>query len=279
MSDFPWSKMTEVVPMGTECLVDTTELQAQLAQIGNDHAALLKSYEEKDKQKNTEIAHWKNKTQELEPKAHELQQKIEELHRKNQELEQKNQELQRQNLELEQKTEELAKHKSQEIELQTRELEKKAQDMQRKQEEISKISAVEIDEKNSQLIQLTERLVLAEKAVLTKTNEVDNLKKISAATFTDMENKLLHMEKQNSRNTELSYQILLYFVVGKRLGLSGPDLEKRVLGSVLLFLQQRKKVFDYLQQNSHRDLAEMLKPMLLINESTLRNLIDRNKIA
>ena len=88
------------------------------------------------------------------------------------------------------------------------------------------------------------------------------------------------MEKKgtNHQYTELNYQVLLYFIVGKKLELKGEELDKRVIGSTLLFLQQRKKVYYYLLKNNRPELAEPLKPVLMTTESTLKSLIERNRI-
>lgn len=172
ITDLPWTKMVEQVPLGTECLVDTTELSdriTKLTEINTQLNATLVQQEKESKQ---------------------------------------------------------------------------------------------------------DKALLAEKVA-----SIDQLKKISAATFGEMENKLLAL-KENSENkyTEVNFQILLFFIVGKRLGLKGEELDQRVVGSILLFLQQRKKVYEYLRNSNRPDLAEPLKPVLLITENTLKTLIDRNRI-
>lgn len=134
--------------------------------------------------------------------------------------------------------------------------------------------------------QLTANLLQQEKEskqdkalLVEKVASIDQLKKISAATFGEMENKLLALEKNNeNKYTEVNFQILLFFIVGKRLGLKGEELDQRVIGSILLFLQQRKKVYEYLRNLNRPELSEPLKPVLLITESTLKTLIDRNRI-
>ena len=115
-------------------------------------------------------------------------------------------------------------------------------------------------------------LAQLESQIAEKNEEIDNLKKISSATFTELENKILNMEKKgtNHQYTELNYQVLLYFIVGKKLELKGEELDKRVIGSTLLFLQQRKKVYDYLLKNNRPELAEPLKPVLMTTESTIK---------